>query len=260
MSVMNVKDFMNYFNFKKERSLFVGVERESFIRTSDWQFATGEDTQRLLKYLGDDMRFGYEFPACQLEDRVGPLKLHEVEMALTTNDNKINHALEILGLLRSRYEVEEKVPLEIFPDPTGRYQKIAERLSDNILRSAFSVIGTHVHIGMPDHETALMVYNQVTEYVNELCSLGDNSNGRRLEHYKKVATNFYPPKYRNWDHFFGTACDKGFATNPRNCWSIIRISAHGTIEFRMFGATEDTGKTMSWIKICHDICKKAMHT
>jgi ribosomal protein S18 acetylase RimI-like enzyme len=51
---------------------------------------------------------------------------------------------------------------------------------------------------------------------------------------------------------------KGFDKDPRKCWTLIRISKNGTIEFRMFGATPSLERIVGWAKLCHDLCKEAM--
>jgi hypothetical protein len=238
----------------------LGIERESFLKNSDGTFVSGEKTTKVLELLSDSERFGYEFPACQLEDRVGPLPLKKLRTALSENDKMIATALMQLKLTRSRKEVEKGVPLEAFSDPTGRYQVLIEKLDNKALSAAFSVIGTHIHIGMPNHKIALKVYNKVIKYTDYLCFLGNSSKGERLRLYKKVSPDFHPPKYKDWEDFFKIAQQKSFAKNPRDCWSIIRISVHGTIEFRMFGASPDIEKVLFWAKTCHQICKDAINS
>ncbi len=256
---MNISEFMARFDFKSKYCLFVGIERESFLRNGNGTFASGETTKNTLEILGNTERFSYEFPACQLEDRVGPLPPKKLKDALSENDRIITQALKQQGLRRSQKEVEDGVPLEAFPDPSGRYQKLAEKLDNEKLLAAFSVIGTHIHIGMPNHQVALSVYNKIIEYTDYLCFLGDSSKGKRLKFHRKVSPDFYPRKYKDWHHFFKIAQQKGFAENPRDCWSIIRISTHGTIEFRMFGTSPDIEKVIFWAETCRKICKDAMN-
>ena len=111
---------------------------------------------------------------------------------------------------------------------------------------------------MPDHETALKVYNQTILFCDELCILGDGSNGRRLKIYKIVAPKYKPVPYLDWEDYFKFANENGFVGDSRNCWHLIRISKHGTIEFRMFGATKDLDKIHEWAYVCRELCKKAM--
>ncbi|MEK7498442.1 MAG: hypothetical protein AAB611_01120, partial [Patescibacteria group bacterium] len=52
-----------------------------------------------------------------------------------------------------------------------------------------------------------------------------------------------------------TAQFRGFAENPRNCWDLIRISRHGTIEFRMFGVTDHVDEVLMWVSRIKKILK-----
>ena len=127
-----------------------------------------------------------------------------------------------------------------------------------ILSAACRVIGTHVHVGMPDWETALRVYNKVIPHTAMLCEKGNGSFGERLELYKQMAPNWNPSPYVDWDAYYQAAVRGGFTEDPRKCWTLIRISVHGTIEFRMFGATASIDKVVSWAELCHSLCEEAM--
>lgn len=251
------EEFMRKFDFKKKGNLLVGIERECHLVGQNGKIAPVAPT--VLEKLKDRKKFGYELSACQLEDRIGPTAISNVNNALENNDKEIEAVLKTLNFKRSRQEVgPEDMPLDVYPDPTGRYQKITKNMPKHILLAACRVIGTHIHIGMPDHETALKVYNEAIKNFDELCLLGDSSSGKRLEIYKLMAPDFMPRPYQNWKHFHYMAVKKNFAEDPRKCWTLIRISVHGTIEFRMFGATDDLGKIVHWANKCHGICKKTL--
>lgn len=252
-----MKDFLDQFKFDPSKSGFVGVEREAFLLDGSGKIAPL--AEKVLKRLGISDRFGYELSACQLEDRIGPCHIGEVKQSLLDNEAVIKQAEKALGFSRLYQEVApDDMPLDVYPDPTGRYQAIVEKMPHHVLLAACQVIGTHIHIGMPDHQTALRVYNQVIPYHKELCCLGDNSKGRRLEVYRVVAPDFEPPHYNSWQDFYDEALACGFVHSPRNCWHIIRLSVHGTIEFRTFGASPSLHTIMSWVKYCHYLCHKAM--
>ena len=110
---------------------------------------------------------------------------------------------------------------------------------------------------MPDHETALQVYNRVISACDDLCVEGDGSSGERLSIYKIVAPDAVPRAFDSWDSFFDAAVAKGYVEDPRKCWTLIRISAHGTIEFRMFGATVSVAQIESWARRCYNLCVDA---
>lgn len=248
---------MEKFNFKEDLSMFVGIERESFLTNLGGEIIPV--APNVLELLTDRKRFGYELSACQLEDRIGPCVIDDVAKELMKNEKEINAVVEKLHFCRMHKEVApENMPLDVYPDPTGRYQEIASKISKDILLAACRVIGTHVHVGMPNHETALRVYNQVSQHWERLAEIGDGSAGERLRIYKLMADNYIPPRYASWADFYENAIEKGFVLDPRRCWNLIRISVHGTIEFRMFGATGNPKEVARWARECHELCNFAI--
>jgi gamma-glutamyl:cysteine ligase YbdK (ATP-grasp superfamily) len=249
-----VREFLDRFKFRPEYTAFVGVERETFLVNETGLISPLASL--VLSKLTDRERYGYELSACQLEDRVGPAKIGDLRSALLSNEAEIVRLEKELGFGRLFTEVgPEEMSLDIYPDPTGRYQEIARNLPKEILAAACRVIGTHVHIGMPDHETALRVYNGVVQYWDELWRMGDGSCGERLSLYKKMAPKWEPQPFNTWHEFYQEAVLDGFATDPRKCWRLIRLSVHGTIEFRMFGATRELNKVVAWARRCLELCQ-----
>jgi gamma-glutamyl:cysteine ligase YbdK (ATP-grasp superfamily) len=160
---------------------------------------------------------------------------------------------------RSYYEVGPlDMPLDVYPDPAGRYAAIAARIPGEVLRAACRVIGTHVHVGMGDHETALEVYNRVRTRWGALALSGDCSWGKRLELYAKMAPQHAPPHYESWEDFYQQLVIEGGAGSPRDCYHMIRLSGHGTIEFRMFGSVASIKKVNEWAQRCYELCEKAL--
>lgn len=254
---MKIQKFMQQFNFRNDGKMLVGIEREGFILNCNGKIAPL--ASKVLEILKDRLRFGYELSACQLEDRIGPCKLQDLKNHIAANDEEIRKAEKKINFSRLYCEVASaNMPLDVFPDPTGRYQKIVRNLPKDILLAACRVAAIHIHIGMPDHRTAMKVYNKAINHIEELCKLGDGSNGKRLKIYKIMAPDFKPPRYHDWQDFYDLAIAKNFVADPRKCWHLIRLSVHGTIEFRMFGSTPDLDKIINWSKICHNICLKAM--
>jgi hypothetical protein len=251
--------FKEYFKFDPEKTLYVGIERERFLTTGGRIAPLAPIVLEKLTSYGD--RFGYELSACQLEDRVGPCSIDKIENALIENDLAIATAeINANSNFAARFmEVgPEDMPLDVYPDPSGRYQQIVHDIPCHVLLAACRVTGTHVHIGMPDHDTALAVYNAVVPHYAMLCEKGNGSFGERLAIYRIMAPDYEPRPYKTWEHFADTAVKKGFAEDPRRCWTLIRISKHGTIEFRMFGATSSLPRVVGWARLCHDLCRKVM--
>jgi len=254
--------FMDCFAFNPSKSLLMGVERECFLTNNNGEIVPIAD--KVLKHLMQsrpvtDLSWGYELSACQLESRCGPCSLDEIEKSLMAQEQEITVVEKQIGFSRNHDEVApETMPLDVFPDPSGRYQEIVKKMPREVLLAACRVIGTHIHVGMPNHEDALRVYNSAIDHTNVLCKLGDKSEGKRLEIYKVVAPECLPPRFESWQEFHTTAIKKGFDSDPRKCWTLIRISKHGTIEFRMFGATKDICEISRWAKYCHKICRDAL--
>ena len=107
---------------------------------------------------------------------------------------------------------------------------------------------------MLDMNMAIYCYNKVIEHTENLMKLGDNSNGERMRLYKIMAPRYSPKSISSVEDLFNQAKDHGFAENPRSCWTMIRISIHGTIEFRMFGATNSIDQITNWVSHCHKLC------
>lgn len=254
---MGIQEFTERFSFDKKKELFVGVERECHFVDKD-----GTIVPMAVKVLENinDKHFGYELSACQLESRTDPVQRWLLKDALLKNDSVARVVLDSLSIGCSHKEVAPfDMPLDVYPDPTGRYQQIVKNMPIEILRAACRVIGTHVHIGMPDHKTAIKVYNEVIKHTDDLISIGDGSNGERLEIYRIMAPDATPKAYTSWSDFYSTACTKGFDNDPRKCWTLIRISVHGTIEFRMFGTTDDLDTIVEWANRCWGLCHDTMH-
>ncbi|MBI5644631.1 hypothetical protein HY970_00880 [Candidatus Kaiserbacteria bacterium] len=268
---MTINQFKNLFNYDQNKVGHVGVERECFICDqtgrivphahkvlSGIERGVYEDSGFGLIAYPEKGAFGYELSASQVESRVGPCLLGDLGHHLQRRDRELETALRHYGLSAMHAEVGPKdMPLDVYPDPTGRYQKITKDMPREILSAACRVIGTHVHVGMQDHDTALRVYNRVIQHCAELCEVGDGSFGERLAIYKQMAPDFEPKPYLNWDEYYQTAITKGFAEDPRKCWTLIRISVHGTIEFRMFGATDSIDRIVEWANRCHSLCLSA---
>lgn len=260
--ILSLEDWQAQFKFKPQGAGLIGVEQECHLTIPDHEgetqrFKVAPISPRVLEHLGISPSFGYELSACQLEHRVGPVELGGVRDALAINERILKQAELDLGFGRSYYEVgPADMPLDVYP--RERYRVITQGMPRHILEAACRVIAVHIHVGMPDHETALRVYNNVISDCNELCILGDHSNGERLRLYKMMAGEWIPPEFKTWEDFYQRAIQKKFVHDPRQCWRLIRISIHGTIEFRMFGASNDHAKIMRWAQMCHDKCQRFM--
>jgi len=254
---MNATAFRKLFVYDQNNIGSVGVERECFILNPTLNVIVPEAHKVLSSWKGG-AEFGYELSACQIELRVGPCAIDDLEKKLTERDGQLNELLGNHGYVPLHTEVgPENMSLEVYPDSRGRYRRITEGMPRSVLLAACRVAGTHVHIGMPDHDTTLHVYNSLLARFNDLCEMGDGSFGERLRIYKEMAPKYLPVTYANWDQFYQVAIQDNFAKDPRRCWTLIRISPHGTIEFRMFGATNSIRRITRWAEYCHLLCATA---
>lgn len=242
--------FINQFKFDYQRTGYVGIEREHFLMSpSDKPVALASEFLARI----NDTRWTYELSACQVEVRTKPHQqqnglFSDLRQELKENYDNGKRVAQMMNVKLANCEVWSRtMPLDIYPDP--RYIAIAKNIPRNILMAACQVAGTHIHVGMRDIDEAIVAHNKLIKHLDSLCVRGDHSKGRRLKLYKVMANNWQPVEYRDKEHFFEVAKEQGFAENPRNCWHLIRISKHGTVELRMFGATDDIDEIIDWVEI-----------
>ncbi len=252
MGETTLSDFLGRFNFQDDLAGYVGIEREHFL--VDQHGIVVPRAKDFLETINDP-RWTYELSACQVEDRTGPEReLGAIKLELLMNDNNAALCAEKLGVRIVNTEVQgENMSLDVYPDP--RYLEIVRNIESERLSAACRVAGTHVHIGVSDMRHALTTYNVLLPYLEELGELGDHSDGERLRLYKTMAPNWKPVRYDNVYDFFRAAQSYGFAENPRNCWNLIRISKHGTVELRMFGVTDHVDEVLMWVSRIKKILK-----
>lgn len=240
--------FFKKFNFDPEKEGYVGIERERFLAQN------GNLVPKARAFLkGASDAWIHELSACQVEDRTKPRKKEAaIKSQLLKNDQEGD---EIAKNLEVRLKVMEvgaaNLPLEVYPKK--RYKRLEKDMSEEILRAACRVTGTHIHIGMKNINQAIRAYNRLVLETEKLIKKGDHTAGKRMELYKKVAGECMPPSYDGTDNFYQKAVTENFVGNPQNCWHLIRISTHGTVEVRTFGATENLDEIINWVLAVKDI-------
>ncbi len=256
-----LKKFQDRFLFSPQHAFKFGVEREFFLADRSGTIVPRAQSvyEALYAQWGD--LFTYELSACQIESRTEIVQAESLHEHLRECEEKLDDVLVSLGLQKLYIEVAPNdMSLAVYPDPSGRYAALKASMPKDVLLAACRVAGTHVHIGMPDAATALRVYNSVVKHCDRLSQLGDGSHGQRLMIYKKVAPQCQPLPYKNWEHFHEVAQKEGFANNLRNCWTLIRLTKHGTIEFRMFGVTQSLSRVVAWANTCRELCVDAAYS
>lgn len=258
---MDYHDFRRSFRFKPDMTGFIGIEREFFL-VDGVSKKLRPDSPEFLRRV-QDPRWTYELSACQVEDRTVPCSaflLLEAELRRGLSIGR-TAALSMGCNLESIEVAPEDMPRDLYPaDP--RYARIAETLRPEQILAALRVTGTHVHYGVQNLEVAIRLSNILNLHLDELIRLGDGSYGERLALYRTVATYPDAPQYEHAEHYFEVARQQGFAENPKNCWHLIRISPHGTVEVRVFGAAyhrakqiHDIDQVITWAKRVSDLAE-----
>lgn len=256
----SVSDFVKLHNFKEELAGYVGIELEFFIleygkiqpsaptilkqinqELSKWNSKT-------KKYLS----FSCELSACQIEYQVGPIQPDDLMDALIEIERFLEYLEWRLNFHRLYCGAANFIPLDVYPNE--RYEKITKSMPENVLAAACQVAGLHVHIGMPDHETALKTYIKSICQTDYLIGIGDESGGKRHKLYSLVANDPIPKPIDSWSDQYAIAMQNNFVDNPSNNYSYIRMTKHGTVEFRMFDSTGDIERIVGIVKLCCRIC------
>lgn len=254
----SLEDFKAQFAFNPSRAYKVGVEQECFIADANRNIVPR--AQEVLKRLAEKenglaCQFSFELSACQIERKTTPCSPRELKSELKVLQAALDDVLVPLGLQAVHDAVApEDMPLDVFPDPDGRYQKIAARMDVASLRSSCRVIATNIHVGMPDHESALRTYNTLVNDFRTLLQFGDKSNGKRLAIYKSIVPDWKPRTFADWGELHRFAEERGFAHDMRSWWSLLRISRHGTIEARWLDATDSADEATAWAREFHAWC------
>lgn len=247
---------MSRFRFNTAYIGNLGVECEAFVTDSHGTIvAKADEVLVALRNTELAQDFCPELSACQIEWKTKPLVLAELPDAVQQHQRILYEAASACNLgIRYSELAPETMPLTVYPDE--RYIAIAKQLNPAVLSAGCRVAGVHIHVGMPDHETALRVYNHVVRFMYELMQMGDASNGGRLNLYRAMAPAWKPPQFASWSEMYAYACKHNWDGDPKSWWSLIRISQHGTIEFRTFGSTASVSKILAWAKFCYVLCQQ----
>jgi gamma-glutamyl:cysteine ligase YbdK (ATP-grasp superfamily) len=247
---MDITAFTEQFLFNQKYRGFLGVERECFISKKG---KIVPEAQQLLSILPIDGRYSYELSACQLETKTNPVEINFLETELLEIEKITNRTSLNLGFELIHTPVApEDISLEVYPDPTGRYYAIAKRLSCGMLSAACRIAAVHIHIGVSSSDEAIEVHGNLVDNFSKLTKMGDTCSGKRLKLYKVMVPNPLPRKYYSWVDFYTDMRERGFAEKPRECWDLIRISPHGTVEVRVFDSTPYVKKITNWAEAVLD--------
>lgn len=238
--------FLSRFAFRPRLRGHLGVEREFFLVDPDICLPAPR-AEEFLRITADPS-WTYELSACQVEHRTAPCPSIDALMRdIKAGEDRGKATAYMMGLrLVSASVGPPAMPLDVYPDP--RYRSIAATLPMRVLSAACRVAGTHIHVGVSSMDEAVALHDAVVDELPALVAEGDLSRGFRMRLYGVMAPDHVPPKYGTAEAFADHARSEGFDANPRNCWHLVRISVHGTVELRMFGATADRKRIKRWAK------------
>lgn len=245
-------DFLDLFHWQPERKGRLGLELECMVTDGG---ALVQDGYRRLHHLRTSLpqafELGYELPAAQLELRSSQpvtrdeLQQHvqELTKALCMLEEHSGYVLEVRGYIRNAEPELTNAP---------EYSDIRALLPHEALVAACSTSGLHVHVGMATLEEALAAYARACGALPEL--LHAFTSHDRLRAYRAVTPYWEPCAVRSVPELYALAQAQGFATNPKRWWGLIRISRHGTVEFRVADATRDQALIRAYVHACMRAC------
>ena len=253
---MAFEKFMEQFRFRPELAGRIAVEREGFLvnQASGAIVPAGESVLAALQHSAFAAQYEPELSACQIEYHTGPQIDSQLRPRIELLETELQRVLSVQGL-RAVYQelAPATMPTDVYPKQ--RYRDIKRQVTSAMLLSACRVAGTHVHVGMSDFETARLTFNRAIKELPQLIKHGDFSEGKRLQLYQQMTKYAAPQPIESADHFYQLAVEQGFVDDPRSCWWLIRITVHGTIEFRPFGAVTSINTTMSFVDASLAACQ-----
>jgi glutamate---cysteine ligase / carboxylate-amine ligase len=151
-----------------------------------------------------------------------------------------------------------------------RYKMLEEEMQD-VIRELL-IFGLHVHVGIPDRDLRIEVFNEARYFLPHLLSLSTSSpfwQGRDtgLKSYREVVWSRFPrtgipPDFTSWDEFENyvellvkTNCiDDG----KKIWWDMRPHWFYPTLEFRICDATTRVDETICMAALIQAICAKLL--
>ena len=180
--------------------------------------------------------------------------LEDLKKALIINDQILEKAASQFGFGFDFTEfAEESQILNLVVNPFDkRHKNIWESLSPERCLAASRVFSTHVHIGVEKPEVLKLLNFCDEKTITRLASIGDHSNGKRILAYRTMTqSKSIPPNFSTIDELLCYIQKNG---GERDVWDLVRYKpSTKTIEFRMFGATENIEEVLNYVKVCLDL-------
>ncbi|MEC7839606.1 MAG: YbdK family carboxylate-amine ligase [Chlamydiota bacterium] len=145
--------------------------------------------------------------------------------------------------------------------PNERYKRVVDKLQ--IAARRVQVYGLHVHVGVPDGDTALAICNSAMKYLPHLLALSANSpfwqgSDTGLESYRasimgSMPMSGFPYYFENWNAFsryYNTLVQSQVITAMKDVYWFVRPSpAFGTVEFRICDMTSSLDETIALVAL-----------
>ena len=250
--------------FNHKHPFTVGVEEEYMICSP----STGELINRaneIMSSIDSDLkqRFSYE------------LLLSEIEIN-TSVCRDVDEAVNELIFLRNYVRLlGEKLDYRIgisgtHPTAKPEDQKFVENNSYNWVSDQLHyyaerniTFATHVHVAVPDGETAIHVTNSLRQWIAPLLALSANSPfyAGEYTHFKSARTMQFgafprtniPPYFESYSHYEKMVSDylkiDSISKSRQIWWKLRPHMDFGTIEFRMLDAQRSLVKTKMFIAL-----------
>jgi glutamate---cysteine ligase / carboxylate-amine ligase len=224
----------------------VGVEEELHLVDADTHQLTPAAAAVLERMDLPEGRTGHEAYAAQIELRSPPsADASELRAALAENRAAaVAAGATLMGVGLHPADTSESA--DIVDNP--RYAEVAESMRDLFGRTPEAAL--HVHVGMPDPETAIRVFNGLRRHLPLLIGLAANSPwwfGRdsglasaRWALVRSYPGRGIPPAFESWDQYeehLGRVAEAGGPSDYTLVWWDIRPHPRfGTVEIRELDA------------------------
>lgn len=244
----------------------VGVEEELQLVDPDTLELTPAGAEVLAAIdLPDDLA-GHEAPAAQIELRTGPCRDAEGirEGVISARRAATKAGGTLLGVGLHPLDTWGATPLV----DTPRYREVAESMRGLIERTPEGAL--HVHVGMPDPETAISVFNGLRRHLPLLIGLCANSpwwfgqdSGLASARYALVRS--YPGRgaprtFADWgdyeEHIDQLAAAGGPPDYTFIWWDIRPHPRLGTIELRELDAQSSVGDIAAVAALVQELARR----
>lgn len=152
-----------------------------------------------------------------------------------------------------------------------RYREIVKDMQS--LARANLIFGLHVHVGIPDRESAIHVMNQARYFLPHIYALSVNSpfwvgrntglKGYRLKVFERFPRTGIPDSFESlseYDDFCKLLVKTGCIDNPKKIWWDIRLHpVFDTLELRVCDAQSRVDDTLAIAALIQAVISKLYH-